>query len=180
MTRRWRSLLMLWLALCLPLQGFAAASGLWCAQRGFHAPAWAATASALLHTAAHPMPGQPPAPLEPPCHAASEGLTGPAASKAASPSVSLAASPEPPAVQADETAASTPHSFAQSSGVADGAAAPGTCAQCAACHASALLPAIAAAPGAAAVAAVPAPWAATPHPDPWPQGLERPPRPLLR
>lgn len=172
MTRRWHSLLMLWLALCLPLQGFAAASGLWCAKFGFHAPAWAVAAHLPTAAAAHHAPGQPPADLEPPCHAAVAGTTGPAGQAAADPGL--------PAVQGDAAADSTLPSLAQTGAAADGAGALGTCAHCAACHASALLPAPAAAPGPASAGGAPAAWAPTSHAGPCPQGLERPPRLLLR
>jgi hypothetical protein len=176
MTRRWRSLLMLWLALCLPLQGFAAASGLWCAKMGFHAPAWAVAAAEHAAHGAQPAgvaatanglaqavaPAD--APAAPPCHA---GEPAPSAGT--------------PAPHSGAHAGAV-HAVPEGSPAAD--ASPDTtlataCAYCAGCHASAVLPAATPAVAAGAPGTVLAPCAPTPHAGPWPQGLDRPPRTLL-
>lgn len=188
MTRRWRSLLMLWLALCLPLQGFAAASGLWCAKLGFHAPAWAVSAPVHGAHATHPAHH----------HAVDAG--GAETSFSAIPETPSPSGVLPSQAETAGTPAQPVEASAEGSNAAPGDAAgtvagagfgkhdadapPGApattaCVYCAACHGSALLPP-AGTPAAAVTGRTTLPaWTPTPHHGPWPQGLERPPRTLL-
>lgn len=181
MLHRWRSSLLLWLVLCLPVQGFAAVSGLWCAKMGFHAPTWVSPAgeSALVHGAAHASlhgadhaGGHDVAPrahtadfgaaaADAHCHvAATGGSTGSIMPTAAGGGTGIAADAASEAAAADPSGAS--------------------CAQCAGCHASAMLPSAAAPCVAAAHSGDPVRWAPAHHTGPWPQTLERPPRALPR
>jgi len=184
MTRRWRTLLMLWLALCLPLQGLAAAGGLWCAKLGFHAPAWL---TAPAGHAAHGMQdahaaGTPDAPHMPAgsaallpeaqaahdCHRTEPPARGPVSTTATdAEGVSLGPVEDP--------AAGSPQAPAADEAGAAMSSLP-VCAHCAGCHAGAALPS-AGLPGVASLAE-PAPtgWMTELHPAPWSGGLERPPR----
>jgi hypothetical protein len=190
MTRRWRSLLMLWLALCLPLQGFAAASGLWCAQMGFHAPVWAVAGGGHGAHAAHGMRTAHVANAAGPADHASAppaaGLGDAAATTAlpchaTSPAVSATRIADTISVPSWPGAAEAP-SFTTAPHAAEvtpSAPAVTACAHCAGCHATAVLLPTAAPVAADAGNTAPAAWAPTPHHGPWPQGPERPPRTLL-
>jgi hypothetical protein len=189
MTRRWRSLLMLWLALCLPLQGFAAASGLWCAKMGFHAPAWAmagvghgAHAAHGMHTA-HAADAADPADhaSAPPATWLGDATTAALPCHATAPALSATLlvdaidMPSWPGAAEAATFTLAPHAAE----ITPGTPAVTACAYCAGCHGTAVLLPAAAPAAAEAGNTAPTAWAPTPHHGPWPQGPERPPRTLL-
>jgi hypothetical protein len=180
--QRWRRALALAVALALPLQGFAAVSGLWCAQRGFHAPAWIEAAPGHGHPAADADhgPAPTPAPMEAPAaERAAAFAMAPAAAPAATSGSPAVASSEP--CHAATGGVATASLAAAVDGMDSEASAPSaaSCAQCAGCHGCALLPAVPVSASPRAADHAPPGWAPTPHAGPWLQSLERPPRPLL-